>query len=145
MTKEQFQAGLRSLLPDAAEGAEEIWADFARECVEMGQFVDCVEEPVDLARSRWYDALLAGFVLLKRDFGEETARFICNLSLENQCLYPYEMERAGQEVKAGGDAGSLFRLMEEGKLDAPTLVFPKLRDVLQQQDQAYPSEMRFQL
>lgn len=145
MTKEQFQAGLRSLLPDTAEGAEEIWADFAHECVELGQYVDFVEEPEEIARSRWYDTLLAGFVLLKKEFGEDTARFICDLSLENHCLYPYEMERAGQEVKTGGDAGSLFRLMEEGKLDAPSPVFPKLRDVLRQRDQEHPLEITSQL
>lgn len=130
LTQESFQNELRALLPSAKAGAENIWADFARECVEMKQYVDFREEAEDSARSRWYDTLLAGFVLLKRDCGEEVAAQICDLSLDNQCLYPYEMERAGQELKNGGNADTLLRLMEEGLLDAPTPVFPKLKDVL---------------
>jgi len=96
----------------------------------MKQYVDFREEAEDSARSRWYDTLLAGFVLLKRDCGEDVATRICDLSLDNQCLYPYEMERAGQELKNGGNADTLFQLMEEGLLEAPTPVFPKLKDVL---------------
>jgi len=92
--------------------------------------VDFREEAEDSARSRWYDTLLAGFVLLKRDCGEDVATRICDLSLDNQCLYPYEMERAGQELKNGGNADTMFQLMEEVLLEAPTPVFPKLKDVL---------------
>ena len=43
LTKNAFQSQLRALLPGAKSGAEEIWADFARECVEMKQYVDCIE------------------------------------------------------------------------------------------------------
>lgn len=132
LTKVVFQNQLRTLLPGAKAGAEEIWAGFARECVEVKQYVDFTPEPDEIAMSRWYDTLLASFVLLKRDFGEDIATAICNLSLSNQCLYPYEMERAGQELKDGGNVDSIFRLMEEGKLDAPSPVFPKLRDVAPQ-------------
>ena len=78
----------------------------------MGQYVDFVEEPDETAHSRWYDTLLAGFILLKRDFGEEIAAKICNLSLRD-----------------GGNVDTLFRLMEEGQLAASPPSFPKLRDV----------------
>ena len=129
LTTELFQNQLRVLLPETAEGAEEIWADFARDCVKQKYYVDSVEEPDETALSRWYDTFLAGFVLLKRNFGEGTATFICDLSLDGQCLFPCEMERAGQAVKDGGDADTVFQLMEDGLLQAQEEVFPKLRDV----------------
>ena len=133
LTKEMFQSQLRALLPDARTGAEEIWADFACERVKMEQYVDFTPEPDEIAVSRWYDTLLAGFVLLKRNFSEEVAASVCDLSLSHLCLYPYEMERAGQEMRDGSTAATLLRLMEDGLLDAPSPVFPKLRDVLPSQ------------
>ena len=145
LTKNAFQSQLRALLPGAKSGAEEIWADFARECVEMKQYVDCIEEPDEAARSRWYDTLLAGFVLLKRDFGEDTATEICNLSLDDQCLYPYEMQRAGQDLHDGGNADTLFRLMEEGRLASSPPSFPKLRDIAPQMLSEPAPEMTSQL
>ena len=56
------------------------------------------------------------------------ATAICDLSLTNQCLYPCEMERAGLELKEGGDADDILQLMEEGKLESSPTAFPKLRD-----------------
>ena len=145
MTKDVFQSQLRALLPGTKAGAEEIWADFARECVEMKQYVDFTPEPDETARSRWYDTLLAGFVLLKQDFGEEVATAICDLSLTNQCLYPYEMERAGLELKEGGDTDDILLIMEEGKLESSTSVFLKLRDVAPQLVLEQGPEMTTQL
>lgn len=129
LTTEVFQKQLRVLLPETAEGAEEIWADFARDCVKQKYYVDSVAEPDEAALSRWYDTFLAGFVLLKRNFGEDTATFICDLSLDGQCLFPCEMDRAAQAVTDGGDADTVFQLMEDGLLQAQEEVFPKLRDV----------------
>ena len=129
LTTELFQKQLRVLLPETAEGAEEIWADFARDCVKQKYYVDSVAEPDETALSRWYDTFLAGFVLLKRNFGEDTATFICDLSLDGQCLFPCEMDCAAQAVKDGGDADTVFQLMEDGLLQAQEEVFPKLRDV----------------
>ena len=129
MTKEMFLDRLRALLPTAKEGAEGPWADFARDCVKQKYYIDSVAEPDEIALSRWYDTFLAGFVLLKRNFGEDTATFICDLSLDGQCLFPCEMDRAAQAVKDGGDADTVFQLMEDGLLQAPEEVFPKLRDV----------------
>ncbi|MDE6996493.1 MAG: hypothetical protein K2P04_01265, partial [Oscillospiraceae bacterium] len=63
------------------------------------------------------------------------------LSLDRQCLYPYEMERAGQELRDGGDADTLFQLMEEGMLEAPECVFPKLRDVTPEQGLEMPAQV----
>ena len=94
LTTELFQKQLRVLLPETAEGAEEIWADFARDCVKQKYYVDSVTESDETALSRWYDTFLSGFVLLTRNFGEDTATFICDLSLDGQCLFPCEMDRA---------------------------------------------------
>ena len=132
LTKSAFQDLLRTLLPNAAAGAEEIWADFARECVQAGQYVDFVPEPEETALGRWYDTLLASFVLLKQDCGGDVAASICGMSLDDRCLYPYEMERAGLELKEGGNVDALFQLMMEGTLEAPVPVFPKLRDTAPQ-------------
>lgn len=129
LTKEMFQEQLRSLLPKIKAGAEIPWTDFAQDCVKDKYYVDSMEEQDETALSRWHDTLLACFVLLKRNFGEDTATFICDLGLNNQCLFPCEMERAGQAVKDGGDADTLFNLMEAGLLQAKEEVFPKLRDV----------------
>ncbi len=129
LTGEMFQSQLRALLPNAKTGAEPIWADFAQICVKQKYYVDSVEEPDETALSRWYDTFLASFILLKRNFGEDVATFICDLSLDDRCLFPCEMERAGQDVKDGGNVDTLFELMEDGLLEAPEFVFPKLRDV----------------
>ncbi len=145
LTRDLFQSHLRSLLPDAAAGAEEIWADFARECVEMKQYADFAEEPDETALCRWHDTLLAGFVLLRQNFGEEIATAVCNLSLDRLCLYPFEMENAAQELKGGGNVDSLFRLMEEGMLEAPRPVFPKLQDVAPHMVSEQGPEMTSQL
>ena len=130
LTKEMFQHQLRTLLPNAKAGAEPLWAEFAQDCVkQLGYYVDSVKEPDETALSRWYDTFLASFILLKRNFGESVATFICDLSLNDQCLFPCEMERAGQEVRDGGNEVTLFELMEDSLLEAPKFVFPKLRDV----------------
>lgn len=145
LTKGAFQDLLRTLLPNAAAGAEEVWADFARECVQEGQYVDSVPELEETALSRWYDTLLASFVLLKRDCGGDVAAAICGMSLDDRCLYPYEMERAGLELKEGGNVDSLFQLMAEGLLEAPVPVFPKLRDVAPHLLPQNRPEMTFQI
>ena len=144
LTQDSFQNQLRALLPNTAAGAEAVWADFAHECVKAGQYVDFVSEPDEAALGRWYDTLLASFVLLKQNFGEETATDICDLSLDNCCLYPYEMERAGEDLKNGGNVDSLFQLMDEGQLEAPVPVFPKLRDVAPHLAPKTGPEMTFQ-
>ena len=38
------------------------------------------------------------------------------------------MQRAGQDLRDGGNVDTLFRLMEEGRLAASPPTFPKLRD-----------------
>ena len=128
--QERFLKGLERLLPDAKDGAAAIWAEFARECVESEQYVDFTAEPDETALCRWHDTLLAGFVLVADRFSRETAAEVCNLSLNRCCLYPWEMERAAEELEKGTSPDVLSHLMEDGKLEANAPVFPKLKKAL---------------
>lgn len=130
LDRDAFLRNMALLLPSADPDAISKWADFAQECVEMGQYVDFVEEPEPAALSRWHDSMLAGFVLLAEQFSEETAAQVCGLSLSHCTLYPYELERAAQEVQKGISPDGIFNLMFEGHLEAPDPVFPKLKEVL---------------
>lgn len=127
---EHFQRCMAVLLPEAKEGAIPIWAKFAAELVESKQYVRFIEEPDREAVCRWHDTLLAGFVLLAEHFGRESAEKVCNLSLEGCCLYPFEMERAAQELQAGASIDELACMMQEGQLEAETIVFPELHEVM---------------
>ncbi len=128
--QERFLKGLERLLPDARVGAAAVWAEFARECVESEQYVDFTAEPDETALCRWHDTLLAEFILLADRFGKETAAEVCSLSLNRCCLYPWEMERAAEELEKGTSPDVLSHLMEDGKLEADAPVFPKLKEVL---------------
>lgn len=144
LDQDTFQKSMALLLPEAEEAAISKWADFVQDCVDMGQYVDFVEEEGPAALSRWYDTMLAGFVKLSEQFGQESAVRVCELGLNNCVLYPYEMERAAEEVRKGSSAETILNLMIEGKLEAPDPVFPKLREVLQDEPRQEPnSEITF--
>lgn len=130
LDRDAFLHNMALLLPSADPDAISQWADFAQESVDMGQYVDFVEEPEPVALNRWHDSMLAGFVLLAEQFSEETAAQVCGLSLNHCTLYPYELECAAQEVQKGTDLDGIFNLMFEGHLEAPEPVFPKLKEVL---------------
>ncbi len=134
LDRELFLYGLHMLLPDAKDGAAEAWADFARECVSMKQYVNSMAEPDEAAVCRWHDTILAGFVLLTKRFGWDTATKVCDLGLDNCCLYPYEMERTAEELRDGVRLDDLVQLMNDGKLEADEAVFPTLRKVLDDMD-----------
>lgn len=130
LNREMFLQNMVLLLPSADMDAISKWADFAQECVSMGQYVDFMEEPGSAALSRWHDSILAGFVLLSEQFGEGIASQVCGLGLNHCTLYPYEMQRAAEEVQRGADPNVIFDLMFEGELEAPEPIFPKLEAVL---------------
>ena len=130
LDREAFLKNMAFLLPSADPDAISKWADFAQECVDMGQYVDFMEEPEPAALSRGHDSVLAGFILLTEQFGAEIAARVCWLSLSQCTLYPYELERAAQEVQNGTSPDGIFNLMFEGQLEASNPVFPKLEEVL---------------
>lgn len=108
-----------------------MWEYFARECVEMKHYVKFIKEPGPIAINRWYDTLLASFILVKDYYGQDTATTICQLSMDRCCLYPYEMERAAEEIQTGATPDRILWLMEEGLLELEGVpAFPLLADVL---------------
>lgn len=137
-----FIRGLEYLLPDTEEGAASIWADFARERVEAGQYVRFAEEPYEAALCSWHDTLLAGFALLTERFGRDTAEKVCGLSLSGCCLYPWEMDRAAEELRKGTTPDMVSHLMREGKLEADDAVFPRLKEALDAVEPSEPSQER---
>jgi len=130
LDRERFLHGLRVLLPDTKEKAAEGWENFARECVESNQYVNFTAEPDETALCRWHDTILAGFVLLTERFGRDTATKVCDLSLEPCCLYPWEMERAAEEMEKGVSVDVLSQLMKDGELERNAPQFPTLWEVL---------------
>ena len=134
-----FQDNMALLLPDATPDAISKWADFAQECVDMKHYVDFKEEPEPVALSRWFDTILAGFVKLTEQFGQETTTQVCALSLSSCALYPYEMELTAEEVQKGTNAETIHDLMIDGMLEAPYPDFPKLREVLADEPQQKPN------
>ncbi len=130
LDREHFQHCMSILLPEAKEGAIPIWSEFASELVESKQYVKFIEEPDEDAICRWHDTLLAGFVLLVDSFGRDTAEKVCNLSLDNCCLFPYEMECTAQELQEGASLDDLICLMADGELEAETIAFPELNEVM---------------
>jgi len=130
LERDRFLYGLFIFLPDAKEGAFEAWAEFAEDRVSMKQYVDFTAEPDEVAVCRWHDTILAGFILLTERFSKDTAAKVCDLGLDNCCLYPWEMERAAEELQAGTGIDDLVQLRNDGKLKADEAAFPALRDVL---------------
>lgn len=145
LDRKRFQVALPTLLPDTKEGSTPIWADFARERVEQGQYVDFIEEPDETALCRWHETLLASLFLLAREYDQETAAKVCDLSLASCCLYPYEMERAAEELRKGTSSDTLVKLMQDGELEADTAKFPTLREVFQLYEQSQTVSMDMSL
>jgi len=130
LDRERFLHGLRMLLSDTKDGAAEAWAEFAGECVSMKQYVDFTAEPDEVAVCRWHDTILAGFVLLTERFGKDTAAKVCDLGMDNCCLYPWEMERAAEEMHKGTSVQDISCLVLDEGLEAKKPEFPKLQMVL---------------
>lgn len=141
----RFQLNLAVLLPEAKAGAASVWADFAWERVDQGQYVNFTKEPDEKALCRWHETLLAGLCLLSSQYNQETAAKVCDLSLEQCCLYPYEMERAAEELRKGASPDTLVKLMQDGELKADTAKFPTLREVFHLYEQSQTLSMDMSL
>lgn len=131
LDQELFRKTMTAMLPSAKEGAVQPWIKFIAEITKRGYFVDFQEEPyLDVAMSHWYDTLLAGFYQIKAKFGEETAAKVLEFGMERLCLYPYELEKAAEELRQGTDLETMSALMRDDLLESEGTLFPKLRDVL---------------
>ena len=125
MKKEVFLDKVKASFPTCRQEDILKWTDFAEERVEMGQYVDFMEESdPDQAVGKWLDSIYAGFLLVKEKYGRKAAEDICSLS-SLTCLYPYEMEAAAVFLKDGGSREKIPGMIEDGKLDGDP-VFPKL-------------------
>jgi len=98
--------------------------------VESNQYVNFKEEPAETALFRWHDTILACFALLTERFGRDTATKVCDLGLHSCCLYPWEMERAAEEMHKGTSVHDISCLVLDGGLEAEKPEFPKLQMVL---------------
>ncbi len=129
MNKESFIKAVHDLLPACTDKAISTWVDFASECVDMNQFVDFVPE-VDktLAIEKWLGSIYAGFYGVKKEFGEDGASQICNLSLIRSCLYPGEMKTAAAYLQSGLDAKEVTALINSGALEEDYPSSPRLED-----------------
>lgn len=126
MRKEVFVETIKARFPQCSQEDIRRWTDFAEECVEMGQYVDFIEEPdTDRAVGKWLDSICAGFLLVQEKYGMQVAEEICGLS-SLFCLYPYEMEPAAVFLAGSGSREKIPGMIEKGELDGNP-VFPKLR------------------
>jgi len=131
MNKETFTKAVIDLLPSCEREAIPIWFSFAAECVDNEQFVDFVPETNKAAAiEKWLDSIYTGIYFVKKDFGEDTASKICNLSLLKSCIYPYEMKLAAEHIQNGGDISKISKLSVYGMLDGPPPFFPRIEDVV---------------
>ncbi len=126
ISRELFTQALKVFI-DCKEEAIPIWINFAVECVEQEQYVDFFQEPDKYtAINRWLETLLAVLLQVKVEFGEQIASMLCNLALENECLYPYEMLPAAEHYISSGNFNKISDLIQSGELEPASAFFPKL-------------------
>lgn len=146
LDQDLFRRTMTAMLPSAKAGAVQPWIAFIAGITKSGQFVDFQEESdLDAAKSRWYDTLLAGFLQLKTRFGEAGAAKVLELGLKGLCLYPYELEKAAEELRRGTGFERLCELAKDGLLESGGNLFPKLRDVLTGETPAQSQRMDMNL
>lgn len=122
-----------NLIPFVPE-AVQVWADWIKECVELGQYADFVEQPKDAAIAKWFDCYYAEFYFIKKEFGSEIAAQLWALAVTDKLtLYPYEMHPAAEHLAAGVAKEELGDLIEKGLLVDDFHTPSKLEDVSRDQ------------
>jgi|GEM_PF-2841308 len=135
MSYEEFQSKMKALLPACTKVELAGWHEFAQENVVYGQIVDYASEPTNAieeqaAVAAWLESLYAGIALVKHQSGEKIAQQMCSLGTMQACLYPYEMNKASQFLRAGGDINEVGDKAAEGEFYSDTSPrFPKRADV----------------
>lgn len=130
MQKEAFIKAIHNLLPNCTDEAISIWIDFAGECIDMEQYVDFVPEADRMiAIEKWLGSIYAGFYGVKKEYGENGASQICNLSLIQSCLYPGEMKLAAGYLQSGVDVKDVKELIDSGALEEDSPSSPRLEDI----------------
>lgn len=131
MNKDVFINTVSNLLPKCKADAIPHWIEFATECVNSEQHVDFIpEKDKSVAIGRWLNSIYAGLYFVKKEFGDDIASQICNLSLDG-CLYPDQMKPAAEYLQRGGDLNKAAELAVDGAFDGPPPYFPRLDDVME--------------
>lgn len=124
MDETTFQSKVHELLPMCAADTIRIWIVFASECLDREQYVHYREEPDKAqALAKWLDNLYAGICRVEKDFGEQCATQLCNMS-RITCLYPGEMHLAAEYLKRGGTAEGIAQMVEASTFDVDDLFVP---------------------
>lgn len=131
MEEPAFSSAVHNLLPDSTPEAVHTWIEFAKECVDSGQYVDFVEESETVAAERWLNNIYSGLKAVKEDFGEPIANQVCELAAIQSCLYPGEMCNAAQHFQDGRTPLEISDMVMNSELDSDELCYPERKDSFQ--------------
>lgn len=141
ISQEMFSTGI-NLLIDSNQESILNWIEFATECVNLGQYVDFIEEkkPV-VAVNLWLETLLSGLLETQRQYGTHIAKQVCDLALLPNCLYPSEMLQAAAHFQSGGVPEEISKMIESGAIEGNEPFFPKLVDKEGENNRQSPKEV----
>ena len=122
MNQKDFIEKFHTLLPECRPEAAQLWCEFAAECVDRKQYVHFqAAESRDASIESWLEVLYEGLRQTRETFGAELATKVAALSLEPCCLYPGEMPRAAECLRAGDGAKDILAKIESGEIDCTDL------------------------
>lgn len=131
ISPKQFTELAGQLMPECSQEALKTWVAFAKECVDLEQYVDFKTDPDrNEAVGRWLETLLVGLYISKIRYGEEAAEKVCSLGqLEKpMCLYPSEILQAAVQFEMGCSQEEVTEMVKNGEIDACIPFFPKSCD-----------------
>lgn len=117
MDKKTFENSLAELVPECSKQSIQGWVTFAEDNVERGQDINLeIIADKNAAVEAWLDAIYIGLCRVKVNHGLKPAEQICSLSMTHS-LYPYEMMRAGEFLKNGGNIAEVPLRSGDGLFD----------------------------
>ena len=124
ITPEIFTLALTAITNCVPESIT-VWLKFAVDCVELKQIPN-IDSDTDHARAVnwWLGSILAGFMEVEGVFGANIAKQVCELSLIQNCIYPYEMLQAAEHLQQGGNTCEIMDLSEKGLLNGEMPFLP---------------------
>lgn len=141
ISQEMFSTGLNTLIDSNPESIPN-WIEFAIECVNLGQYVDFIEEKNPaVAVNRWLETLLSGLLETQRQYGTHIGKQVCDLALLPNCLYPSEMLQAAAHFQSGGVSEEISKMIESGAIEGNEPFFPKLVDKEGENNSQSPNEV----
>ena len=122
MEQNIFMEKFRALLPECQPETAQPWYDFAVECVDQQQYVNFkTAKGRDASVAEWLDVLYEGLYQIKESFGPGLAARVAALGLDHCCLYPGEMPRAAECLRAGDGAAEILAKIESGEIACENL------------------------